>query len=148
MSDALDLTQALISRPSISPADGGCQQLLIERLEAAGFAVERMRFSNVDNFWARHGDARPLLCFAGHTDVVPTGPLGEWSSDPFTPVVRDGVLYGRGAADMKSGLAAMVLACERFVRARPNHRGSIALLITSDEEGQSVDGTRRVIEAL
>ena len=148
MSDALDLTQALISRASISPADGGCQELLIERLERTGFSVERMRFNSVDNFWARHGSTGPLLCFAGHTDVVPTGPLEEWGSDPFTPVVREGILYGRGAADMKSGLAAMLVACEQFVRERPGHRGSIALLITSDEEGQSVDGTRRVIETL
>jgi len=148
MSDALDLTQALISRASISPADGGCQELLIERLERTGFGVERMRFNSVDNFWARHGSAGPLLCFAGHTDVVPSGPLEEWGSDPFTPVVREGILYGRGAADMKSGLAAMLVACEQFVRERPGHRGSIALLITSDEEGQSVDGTRRVIETL
>lgn len=148
MSDALDLTQALISRASISPADGGCQELLIERLERTGFSVERMGFNSVDNFWARHGSAEPLLCFAGHTDVVPTGPLEEWGSDPFTPVVREGILYGRGAADMKSGLAAMLVACEQFVRERPGHRGSIALLITSDEEGQSVDGTRRVIETL
>jgi succinyl-diaminopimelate desuccinylase len=148
MSYALDLTQALISRASISPADGGCQELLIERLERTGFSVERMRFNSVDNFWARHGSTGPLLCFAGHTDVVPTGPLEEWGSDPFTPVVREGILYGRGAADMKSGLAAMLVACEQFVRERPGHRGSIALLITSDEEGQSVDGTRRVIETL
>jgi succinyl-diaminopimelate desuccinylase len=148
MSDALELTRVLISRASISPADGGCQQLLSERLERIGFAVERMRFNNVDNFWARRGSSGPLLCFAGHTDVVPTGPLEEWGTDPFTPVVRDGVLYGRGAADMKSGLAAMLVACEQFVRAHAGHRGSIALLITSDEEGQSVDGTRRVIEAL
>ena len=148
MSDALDLTQALISRASISPADGGCQQLLSERLERIGFTVEHMRFNNVDNFWARHGSAAPLFCFAGHTDVVPTGPLEEWSTDPFTPVIREGILYGRGAADMKSGLAAMLVACEHFVREHPRHRGSIALLITSDEEGQSVDGTRRVIEVL
>ncbi len=148
MSDALDLTQDLISRASISPADGGCQQLLSERLERVGFTVERMRFNSVDNFWARHGSTAPLFCFAGHTDVVPTGPLEEWGTDPFTPVVRNGILYGRGAADMKSGLAAMLVACEQFVREHPRHRGSIALLITSDEEGQSVDGTRRVIEAL
>jgi succinyl-diaminopimelate desuccinylase len=148
MSDVLELTQVLISRPSISPADGGCQRILIERLERAGFSIERMRYNNVDNFWARHGRAQPVVCFAGHTDVVPTGPIEDWSSDPFTPVVRDGVLYGRGAADMKSGLAAMVLACEQFVREQSGHRGSIALLITSDEEGQSVDGTRRVIETL
>ena len=148
MSDALALTHALISRPSVSPADGGCQQLLVERLEALGFTVERMPFNSVDNLWARHGSGTPLFCFAGHTDVVPTGPLEEWHTDPFTPVLRDGVLYGRGAADMKSGLAALLVACEQFVRRHPHHRGSIALLITSDEEGQSVDGTRRVIEVL
>lgn len=148
MSRALELTQALLACPSVSPADGGCQDLLIERLSAAGFRVERMRFGNVENFWARLGQEAPVFCFAGHTDVVPAGPLEEWSSDPFEPSLRDGILYGRGAADMKSGLAAMVTACEEFVRARPRPRGSIALLITSDEEGQSVDGTRRVVEAL
>jgi succinyl-diaminopimelate desuccinylase len=148
MSAALELTQALIARPSISPADEGCQPLMIGRLEAAGFAVERLRFGPVDNFWARRGSAGPVLCFAGHTDVVPPGPTEEWRSDPFTPVTRDGVLYGRGAADMKSALAAMVVACETFVQAHPDHRGSLALLITSDEEGPSVDGTRRVVEVL
>src|SRR5688572_13541980 len=135
MSDPLELTLALIARPSISPSDGGCQELLIEPLERAGFAVERLKFGNVNNFWARRGRDAPLFCFAGHTDVVPAGPLEEWASDPFTPTVREGVLYGRGAADMKSGLAAMVVACEEFVRKHPRHRGSIALLITSDEEG-------------
>ena len=118
------------------------------RLEAVGFAVERMTFGSVENFWARRGLAGPVLCFAGHTDVVPPGPPEEWLSDPFVPAVRDGVLYGRGAADMKSGLAAMVTATESFVAANPGHRGSIAFLITSDEEGPSVDGTRRVVEAL
>jgi succinyl-diaminopimelate desuccinylase len=145
---ALELTQALLARASVSPVDGGCQELLIERLVASGFDVERLRFNNVDNFWARRGKAAPLFCFAGHTDVVPTGPLDEWVSDPFVPAVRDGYLYGRGAADMKSGLAAMVTAVEDFVARYPDHRGSIALLITSDEEGQSVDGTRRVMEVL
>jgi succinyl-diaminopimelate desuccinylase len=148
MSEALELTQALIARSSISPVDGGCQELLSDRLKHSGFRVEHLRFNAVDNFWARHGTEQPLLCFAGHTDVVPTGPLDEWHTDPFQPVMRDGVLYGRGAADMKSGLAAMLVACEAFVRRHPRHRGSIALLITSDEEGQSVDGTRRVIEVL
>lgn len=148
MSDTIELAQALIARPSISPSDGGCQPLMIERLERHGFTVERLPFNSVDNFWARHGQTAPLFCFAGHTDVVPTGPLEEWHSDPFMPVIRDGLLYGRGAADMKSGLAAIVCACEQFVRAHPAHKGSIALLITSDEEGQSVDGTRRVIEVL
>jgi succinyl-diaminopimelate desuccinylase len=148
MSDVLELTQALIARPSVSPSDGGCQDLLIERLEPCGFQVERLRFNNVDNFWARRGSTGPVLCFAGHTDVVPTGPLEEWMSDPFTPVLRDGLLYGRGAADMKSGLAAMSVGCEQFVAAHPSHPGTIAFLITSDEEGVSVDGTRRVVEVL
>lgn len=148
MSDALELTQALITRPSVSPADGGCQELLIERLERIGFHVERLRFNAVDNFWARHGLSRPVFCFAGHTDVVPTGPLEEWVTDPFTPVLKDGLLHGRGAADMKSGLAAMLTATEQFVGRHGSHRGSIAFLITSDEEGLSVDGTRRVVEAL
>jgi succinyl-diaminopimelate desuccinylase len=148
MTDTLQLTEALIARPSVSPADGGCQELLIAPLEAQGFGVERLRFGGVDNFWARRGQAAPLLCFAGHTDVVPTGPLEEWMTDPFVPQRRDGLLYGRGAADMKSGLAAMVAAAEQFVAQHPNHRGSIAFLITSDEEGVSVDGTRRVMEVL
>jgi len=148
MSDALELTQALIAHPSVSPSDGGCQDLLIERLERIGFRVERLRFNTVDNFWARRGSSSPVLCLAGHTDVVPTGPLEEWMSDPFVPTIRDGLLYGRGAADMKSGLAAMVTGCEQFVREHPSHQGTIALLITSDEEGVSVDGTRRVVEVL
>jgi succinyl-diaminopimelate desuccinylase len=147
-SDTLQLTEELIARASVSPADGGCQELMIERLEAMGFAVERMRFGPVDNFWAKRGSGGPVFCFAGHTDVVPSGPLEEWQSDPFKPVIKDGLLYGRGAADMKSGLAAMLTACEQFVRAHPEHRGTIALLITSDEEGPSVDGTRRVVEVL
>jgi succinyl-diaminopimelate desuccinylase len=147
-SDTLRLTEELIARASVSPTDGGCQALMIERLEAIGFTVERMRFGPVDNFWATHGSGSPVFCFAGHTDVVPSGPPEEWQSDPFTPVIKDGSLYGRGAADMKSGLAAMLTACEEFVRRRPEHRGTIALLITSDEEGPSVDGTRRVVEVL
>jgi succinyl-diaminopimelate desuccinylase len=121
---------------------------MTERLAASGFRIETLQFGSVTNLWARRGDVSPVLCFAGHTDVVPTGPLEEWRSDPFTPVVRDGNLYGRGAADMKSGLAAMVTATEEFVAAHPDHRGSIAFLITSDEEGPSVDGTKRVVEAL
>ncbi len=148
MTDALELTRALIACPSVTPADAGCQALMTERLAASGFSIETLQFGSVTNLWARRGDARPVLCFAGHTDVVPTGPLEEWRSDPFTPVIRDGVLYGRGAADMKSGLAAMVTATEEFVAAHPDHRGSIAFLITSDEEGPSVDGTKRVVEAL
>jgi succinyl-diaminopimelate desuccinylase len=147
-SGTLRLTEELIARASVSPTDGGCQALMIERLEAIGFTVENLRFGPVDNFWAKRGRGAPVLCFAGHTDVVPSGPLDEWQSDPFVPVIRDGVLYGRGAADMKSGLAAMVTACEDFVARCPAHRGTIAFLITSDEEGPSVDGTRRVVEVL
>ena len=148
MTDAVELTRALIACPSVTPADAGCQALMTERLAASGFRIETLQFGSVTNLWARRGDVSPVLCFAGHTDVVPTGPLEEWRSDPFTPVVRDGNLYGRGAADMKSGLAAMVTATEEFVAAHPDHRGSIAFLITSDEEGPSVDGTKRVVEAL
>jgi len=147
-SDTLGLTEELIARASVSPTDGGCQQMMIDRLEAIGFEVECMRFGPVDNFWAKRGRGGPVFCFAGHTDVVPPGPLEEWGSDPFLPVIKDGLLYGRGAADMKSGLAAMLTACEEFVARHPAHRGTIAFLITSDEEGPSVDGTRRVVEAL
>ncbi|MDE2338063.1 MAG: succinyl-diaminopimelate desuccinylase [Gammaproteobacteria bacterium] len=147
MSRTLELTQDLMSRRSVTPADEGCQALMIERLRAAGFQIEPLPFGNVENFWAWHGqDGEPVLCFAGHTDVVPTGPLEEWRSDPFVPTVRDGMLYGRGAADMKSGLAAMVTAAEAFVAAHPRHRGRIAFLITSDEEGPSVDGTKRIAQ--
>ncbi|MGH8769675.1 MAG: succinyl-diaminopimelate desuccinylase [Burkholderiales bacterium] len=145
-SKALTLAKALISRPSLTPKDEGCQRILGERLAPLGFSIERMRFGEVENLWARWGDSAPLLCFAGHTDVVPTGPAGKWASDPFFPEVRDGILYGRGAADMKSSIAAFVCAIEDFVT-QP-HPGSIALLITSDEEGDAVDGTVKVIEAL
>jgi succinyl-diaminopimelate desuccinylase len=138
----------LIGRQSVTPVDGGCQQLMIERLATAGFGIEKMDFGSVENFWATHGAQGPVLCFAGHTDVVPTGPLEEWRTAPFKPTVLEGRLYGRGAADMKSGLAAMVTACEEFVRERPDHKGVIAFLITSDEEGPSVDGTKRVVELL
>jgi succinyl-diaminopimelate desuccinylase len=148
MSKTLALTCDLVSRASVSPIDGGCQALMAERLAAIGFGVEHMRFGPVDNLWARRGREGPLFCFAGHTDVVPPGPIEEWHSAPFSPEIRDGVLYGRGAADMKSGLAAMVTACEEFVARHCGHRGSIAFLITSDEEGPSVDGTRRVVEVL
>ncbi len=148
-SAAVELTRQLVACRSVSPADAGCQELLIARLEPLGFEVERLRFGDVDNFWAmRRGGPGPVLCFAGHTDVVPPGPLGQWSSDPFEPVVRDGSLYGRGVADMKSGVAAMLTATEEFVAGRPRHAGAIAFLITSDEEGPSVDGTRRVVEWL
>jgi succinyl-diaminopimelate desuccinylase len=148
MSRTLELTVDLMGRASVTPADEGCQSVMIERLEAAGFQVEKLNYGNVENFWARRGTAGPVLCFAGHTDVVPTGPLEEWRTKPFEPTVRDGVLYGRGAADMKSGLAAMVTATEEFVTAHPAHHGTIAFLITSDEEGPSVDGTKRVVETL
>jgi succinyl-diaminopimelate desuccinylase len=147
-SNTLELTRELISRASVSPTDGGCQALMIERLEAIGFGVENLRFGPVDNFWAKRGSGGPVFCFAGHTDVVPAGPLDDWRSDPFEPVIKDGLLYGRGAADMKSGLAAMLTATEAFVARYPDHRGTIAFLITSDEEGPSVDGTRRVVEVL
>jgi succinyl-diaminopimelate desuccinylase len=147
-SDTLRLTQDLISRASVTPADQGCQLVMMERLAAAGFHNELLNYGSVENFWSRHGSGGPVLCFAGHTDVVPTGPLEEWKSDPFKPTVRDGRLFGRGAADMKSGLAAMVTAAQAFVRERPDHQGTIAFLITSDEEGPSVDGTKRVVEEL
>ena len=148
VSPTLALTEALIERASVSPEDRGCQALMIERLVAIGFHVERLPFAPVENFWATRGRDAPVFCFAGHTDVVPPGPLEGWRRDPFRPVIEDGMLYGRGAADMKSGLAAMVTACEAFVRAHPDHRGTIAFLVTSDEEGPSVDGTRRVVEWL
>jgi succinyl-diaminopimelate desuccinylase len=148
MSETVELTENLLRRRSVTPADEGCQQLMTERLAAAGFDIEWLPFGSVQNFWARRGAAAPLFCFAGHTDVVPTGPLEEWRGDPFVPAVHDGMLYGRGAADMKSGLAAMLTATEDFVRRHPQHRGSIAFLITSDEEGPSVDGTRRVVQWL
>ena len=148
MSATLDLAKSLIACPSVTPDDAGCQDLMIARLEAIGFRAERLPFGAVQNFWARRGDGEPLFVFAGHTDVVPSGPLDRWDSNPFTPSLREGRLYGRGAADMKGSLAAMVTACERFVAARPDHRGSIAFLITSDEEGPSVDGTRKVMELL
>jgi succinyl-diaminopimelate desuccinylase len=148
MSRALELTRELISRQSVSPTDGGCQEIMIERLRAIGFEVESLRFGSVENFWAKRGQGAPVFCFAGHTDVVPCGPLEDWSTDPFSPVIKDGLLFGRGAADMKSGLAAMLTACEEFVAQYPAHRGTIAFLITSDEEGPSIDGTRRVVEVL
>ncbi len=148
MSPTLELTESLIRRPSVSPDDQGCLDIIAARLAAAGCAIEMMPFGNVANLWARHGSSGPVLCFAGHTDVVPTGPREEWATDPFEPVTRDGVLYGRGAADMKSGLAAMVTAAERFLGKRPGHRGTLAFLLTSDEEGPSIDGTRKVVAEL
>lgn len=144
----LELARELIERRSITPEDGGCQELIARRLEPLGFEVEPIRCGEVSNLWARRGRAAPLVCFAGHTDVVPTGPLDQWHSDPFTPTQRDGMLYGRGAADMKTSIAAFVTALEAFLSRHPDPRGSIALLITSDEEGVAVDGTARVVERL
>jgi succinyl-diaminopimelate desuccinylase len=146
--DTLALTQQLIARRSLTPDDAGCLELLGGILGRLGFKCEKISMNGVDNLWARRGSAAPLVCFAGHTDVVPTGPLAQWESDPFTPTIRDGVLYGRGAADMKTSLAAFVAAIADFVREHPGHAGSIAVLFTSDEEGPSVDGTVRVVEAL
>ncbi len=148
MSNTLALTQQLISRRSLTPLDEGCLPIISARLAPLGFKIEIMRHGNVDNLWARRGASGPLLCFAGHTDVVPTGPVEKWLFDPFTPTIKDGLLYGRGAADMKGSLAAFVTSIEKFVAAHPNHSGSIALLLTSDEEGVAVDGTVRVVEAL
>ena len=148
MTPTLDLAAELIRRPSVTPEDGGCQDLLAERLAAIGFRIEHLPFGEVRNLWARRGADRPLFCFAGHTDVVPPGPRDHWDADPFTPVVRDGKFFGRGACDMKGEIAAMVTAVEAFVRDHPDHPGSIAFLITSDEEGPSVDGTVRVVETL
>ena len=147
MSDVLQLTRDLIARPSVTPDDAGCQQLVAERLGRAGFACERLRFGAVDNLWATHGGGDgPVLVLLGHTDVVPPGPRDAWASDPFAPEVRDGVLFGRGAADMKGSVAAFVVALERFVAVHPDHAGTVALLLTSDEEGDAVDGVRRVAE--
>ena len=149
MSEAtLELTRQLISTRSVTPVDGGCLETIGARLAAAGFTLERIDAGGVSNLWARRGSAGPLFCFAGHTDVVPTGPLDQWNSDPFEPVVRDGMLYGRGAADMKASLAAFVTSTERFVARVPDHAGSIAFLLTSDEEGDAIDGTVRVVERL
>jgi succinyl-diaminopimelate desuccinylase len=148
MSPTLALTLDLLRRPSVSPADHGCIDALCARLAPLGFSNERLNFGPVENLWSRRGTDGPVLCFAGHTDVVPTGPREEWRSDPFEPVIADGMLYARGAADMKSSLAAMVTAAERFVARHPQHAGSLAFLFTSDEEGPSVDGTLKVMEVL
>ncbi len=147
-STTLELAKQLISLHSVTPQDAGCQALMGERLAACGFNLEPMPFGEVTNLWARRGTDGPLLVFAGHTDVVPTGPIEQWRSHPFEPVVRDGVLYGRGAADMKGSLAAMITAVEAFVASQPDHQGSIGFLITSDEEGTATDGTVRVVETL
>lgn len=143
-----ELTEALISKPSITPVDAGCQDLLIARLQKLGFHIEQMRFAEVDNLWARYGATGPLIVFAGHTDVVPPGPTEQWISPPFIPTIRDGYLYGRGAADMKASLAAFVIAIETYFARTEKINGSIGLLITADEEGPSVNGTAKVIEAL
>ncbi|RKQ55520.1 succinyldiaminopimelate desuccinylase [Vogesella indigofera] len=148
MSATLELTRTLIALDSITPRDEGCQELMIARLEDLGFTIERMPFGDVSNFWAHRGHGAPLLCFAGHTDVVPTGPVDQWDSHPFQPVIRNGHLFGRGAADMKASLAAFITASERFVAANPQHKGTLAFLITSDEEGIATDGTVRVVDAL
>lgn len=144
MNDVLELTCELIARPSVTPEDAGCQQLIAQRLQAAGFACEHLRLGEVDNLWATHGSGAPVLVLLGHTDVVPPGPAEAWASDPFAPEVRDGVLYGRGAADMKGSVAAFVVAAERFVAAHPDHPGTLAVLLTSDEEGDAIDGVRHV----
>ncbi len=146
MSEVLALTRELIARPSVTPEDAGCQALLAARLGRAGFRCEHLRFGEVDNLWATHGDGGPVLVLLGHTDVVPPGPREAWGSDPFVPEIRDGLLYGRGAADMKGSVAAFVVALERFVAAHPAHPGTVALLLTSDEEGDAIDGVRRVAE--
>ena len=144
MSAVFELTCELIHRASVTPDDAGCQAVIAERLGRAGFAIEHLHYDSVDNLWATHGSGAPVLVFLGHTDVVPSGPPDAWNSPPFEPSVRDGYLYGRGAADMKSGVAAMVVALEEYVRVHPDHRGTVALLLTSDEEGHAVDGIRRV----
>jgi succinyl-diaminopimelate desuccinylase len=146
MSDVFDLTVDLIRRRSVTPDDAGCLPLIGDRLGKAGFRIEHLRYGEVDNLWASHGEGGPVLVFLGHTDVVPSGPEDAWTSPPFEPVVRDGVLYGRGAADMKGSVAAMVVALEQFVAAHPDHSGTVGLLLTSDEEGVAKDGVRRVVE--
>jgi succinyl-diaminopimelate desuccinylase len=147
-STVITLAKQLIARRSLTPDDAGCLDLLCDQLQPLGFKCEKISAGGVDNLWARRGNAGPLLCFAGHTDVVPTGPLEQWTSDPFTPTVRDGVLYGRGASDMKSSVAAFTVASMEFVRRHPDHPGSVALLLTSDEEGPAINGTARVCETL
>jgi succinyl-diaminopimelate desuccinylase len=144
----LELTQQLITRKSQFPDDAGCLDILIPLLEPLGFKCERIDMGGVSNLWARRGTAKPLVCFAGHTDVVPTGPLDQWHTDPFTPTIKDGWLYGRGAADMKTSLAAFVVALREFIKEHPDHPGSLAVMFTSDEEGPAIDGTVRVVQAL
>jgi len=148
MISTLELTCELIKRPSITPEDAGCQKLLAERLEKLGFKIEHLRFGEVDNLWARRGEEKPLLVFAGHTDVVPAGSLEQWQFPPFEPTISEGYLYGRGSADMKGGIAASIVAVENFIAKNPHHSGSIAFLITSDEEGKAINGTVKVVEYL
>jgi len=148
MSNTLELAKALISKPSITPDDHGCQAIMIDRLNKIGFEIHPLKFGDVDNFWAVHGDSGPLFAFAGHTDVVPAGDENAWNTKPFEPTIKDGYLYGRGAADMKGGLASMVTATEKFIKENPNHKGRIAFLITSDEEGVAVNGTVKVMDYL
>ena len=148
MEKTLELCCELISRPSITPEDAGCQALMMQKLRALGFDCTELPFGEVKNFWAERGDQGPLLVVAGHTDVVPTGPTDQWHTPPFEPTLQDGVLFGRGSADMKGSLAAMLIACEDFVAEHPDHPGRIGFLITSDEEGPAVDGTVRVLEYL
>ena len=148
MSATLELAKSLISRASVTPDDNGCQDLMIDRLEKIGFTIHPLKFGNVDNFWAVHGNNGPLFAFAGHTDVVPAGDDDAWESNPFEPTIKDGMLYGRGAADMKGSLASMVVATENFIEKNPNHNGIIAFLITSDEEGVAIDGTAKVMDFL
>ena len=148
MSNTLELAKSLISKPSITPDDHGCQAIMIDRLKKIGFEIHPLKFGDVDNFWAVHGDSGPLFAFAGHTDVVPAGDENAWNTKPFEPTIKDGYLYGRGAADMKGGLASMVTATEKFIKENPNHKGRIAFLITSDEEGVAVNGTVKVMDYL
>lgn len=148
MSATLELAKSLISRASVTPDDNGCQDLMIDRLEKIGFTIHPLKFGNVDNFWAVHGNNGPIFAFAGHTDVVPAGDDDAWESNPFEPTIKDGMLYGRGAADMKGSLASMVVATENFIEKNPNHNGIIAFLITSDEEGVAIDGTAKVMDFL
>jgi succinyl-diaminopimelate desuccinylase len=145
MSDVLELTKDLLARRSVTPEDAGCQELIAARLSKAGFDIEQLPFGEVKNLWASHGKGAPVLVFLGHTDVVPSGPVESWQSDPFVPTIRDGHLYGRGAADMKGSVAAFVVGLEDYVRAHPDHSGTVAVLLTSDEEGDAIDGVRRVM---
>jgi succinyl-diaminopimelate desuccinylase len=148
MTATLELAKQLIARPSVTPDDHGCQAIIAERLQRLGFTIEHHRFGEVDNLWARRGSSQPLFVFAGHTDVVPSGPVDQWQYDPFTPTINGNILYGRGAADMKGSIAAMVCACEQFIERHPDHCGSIAFLITSDEEGPATEGTVKIVELL